>query len=122
MPRARIEVDIKAVEAMAQIGLSQREICVRLGISEDTLQRRKRSHADLAAAFTRGRTNMAFALGSKLYEKAMKGDSRAAIFLLQHRCGWANDEITIRHDVVDDAKVDTALGAFFTEFEWRRKE
>jgi transcriptional regulator with XRE-family HTH domain len=79
MPRTKIAIDISQVEKLAAQGLSQSEICLCLGISEDTLTRRKQDSADIAAAINRGKARAASEVANVLYLKATKDKDLGAI-------------------------------------------
>ena len=48
--RTRIKFDLKEVEDAAAEGLNESEVGARLGVSLDTIQRRKKDSAEFAAA------------------------------------------------------------------------
>lgn len=84
--RTRIEIDIARVAELAGRGLSQAEICLIIGVSEDTLQRRKAESAEFAAAVKRGKAVAAETVSNKLFELAQKGDLGAIIWYEKTRC------------------------------------
>lgn len=87
MSKPRLPIDLRRVEELAGHGLSQREISLSLGISEDTLQRRKRDSAAFAAALQKGQARGAAEVANKLFEKCMAGDLGAIVWYEKTRCG-----------------------------------
>jgi hypothetical protein len=79
MPRPKIEIDISRVEELAAQGLTQVEICLCLGISENTLLRRKAEVEVLAEAIKRGQAKAASEVANVLYLKATKDKDLGAI-------------------------------------------
>lgn len=80
MGRQRIEIDLAAVESAAADGLTEGEVAARLGISQDTITRRKKSSADFADAIKRGRARADAEVTSQLFKKVRKGDLGAIIW------------------------------------------
>jgi len=97
MPRPKIELDINEIETLAGQGLTQREICYCLGISQDTLNRRKKS-SDFAEAIARGQARSHQRVANALFEKAIAGDLGAIIWYEKTRCGLT-DRQNITHQV-----------------------
>ena len=62
--------DIKEIERMSGLGISQAKIAEQLGVSWDTLHRNKKRSARFAGALKRGRTNAVDAVASALFESA----------------------------------------------------
>lgn len=87
MARPRIEIDTDRVAELAGQGLSQAEICLVLGISEDTLSRRKADSAAIADAIKRGQASAASQVANKLFQMATAGDLGAIIWYEKTRCG-----------------------------------
>lgn len=87
MARPRIDIDIDQVAELAGRGLTQAEICLVLGISEKTLERRKTEMSVLADAIKRGRAVAADAVANKLYEMATSGDLGAIVWWEKTRRG-----------------------------------
>ena len=75
--------DIAEVEKMASRGLSQEQIGDALGVSADTIGRRKMESAEFAAALKRGKANGVSAVANALFAEAMQGSVSAAIFYLK---------------------------------------
>ena len=96
MTRPRIELDISRVEELAAQGLSQAEICLVLGISEDTLSRRKHDTAAIADAIKRGRAKAASEISNTLYLMAKGGDLGAIVWYEKTRRGLS-DRQSVEH-------------------------
>lgn len=103
MARPRIDIDIEQVAELAGRGLSQAEICLVLGISEKTLERRKIEMSVLADAIKRGRAVAADAVANKLYEMATGGDLGAIVWWEKTRRGLS-DRVQ-QHITVDVGKL-----------------
>jgi len=89
MPRAKMKLDLKEIERLSSIGLSQRQVCDALGISQDTLTRRKQDDADIADALIRGKAKGIATVACSLFDQAVEGGSvQAASFYLKNRAGW----------------------------------
>lgn len=86
--RKPIQIDLKKVEEYAKVCSSEEQVALCLGISLDTLQRRKKASADFAEALKRGRANVDAYVASRLMEKIKDGDTGSIIFYLKARCGW----------------------------------
>lgn len=87
MARPRIDIDIEQIAELAGRGLSQAEICLVIGISEDTLSRRKADSAAIADAIKRGKARAASEIANRLYEMAKGGDLGAIVWWEKTRCG-----------------------------------
>ena len=90
MARPRIEIDISRVEELAAQGLTQAEICLVIGISEDTLSRRKSDLADLADAIKSGKAKAASEISNTLYKMARGGDLGAIVWYEKTRRGLSD--------------------------------
>lgn len=96
MARPRIEIDISRVEELAAQGLSQAEICLVIGISEDTLSRRKADSAAIAAAIKGGKAKAASEISNVLYQMAKRGDLGAIVWYEKTRRGFS-DRAAVEH-------------------------
>lgn len=90
MARPRIEIDISRVEELAAQGLSQAEICLVIGISEDTLSRRKMDSAAIADAIKSGKAKAASEIANTLYQMAKGGDLGAIVWWEKTRRGLSD--------------------------------
>lgn len=98
MGRPRLEIDISRVEELAAQGLSQAEICRCIGISEDTLSRRKVDSAAIAEAIKDGRAKAASEVANRLYQMAISGDLGAIVWWEKTRRGLT-DKQHIEHSI-----------------------
>jgi transcriptional regulator with XRE-family HTH domain len=96
MARPRIELDILRIEELAAQGLSQAEICLVIGISEDTLSRRKADSAAIADAIKSGRAKAASEISDTLYRMAKGGDLGAIVWYEKTRRGLT-DKVQQEH-------------------------
>jgi hypothetical protein len=90
MARPRIEIDISRVEELAAQGLSQAEICLVIGVSEDTLSRRKADSAAIADAIKSGKAKAASEIANTLYLMAKRGDLGAIVWWEKTRRGLSD--------------------------------
>lgn len=103
MARPRIEIDTSRVEELAAQGLSQAEICLVIGVSEDTLSRRKADSAAIADAIKTGKAKAASEIANTLYLMAKGGDLGAIIWYEKTRRGLS-DRIQ-QHITMDVSKL-----------------
>lgn len=102
MARPRIEIDISRVEELAAQGLSQAEICLVIGVSEDTLSRRKADSAAIADAIKSGKAKAASEVANTLYLMATKDkDLGAVIWWEKTRRGLSDKTTTVVAQEVD---------------------
>ena len=92
--RPRIEVDMKQVEELASIGATQQEIASDLGISVDTLQRKR----GFAAVYKRGMDKGCLSLRHKQFNLAKGGDKTMLIWLGKQLLGQS-DKREVRADM-----------------------
>lgn len=112
MARPRIELDISRIEELAAQGLTQAEICLCLGISEKTLERRKVDMSVVADAIKSGRAKAASEISNTLYRMARGGDLGAIVWWEKTRRGLT-DKQAVEH-----------TGAVKIEYvnDWRRNQ
>lgn len=101
--RRPIEIDLKKVEEYAQVCDNEEEIALALGISQDTLTRRKQNYAEFAAAIKRGKAKANVFVGGKLMDQIKNGNIAATIFYLKSRCGWKETQ-RLEGDLTTTAK------------------
>lgn len=94
--RPPLEIDLDQVEHLAGLGLSEAAICASLGISADTLQRRKRDYAAFADALKRGKAFAHQQVAAVLFDKALEGDVGAIVWWEKTRAGLS-DRVTQEH-------------------------
>lgn len=101
MGRQRIEIDLKAVEDAAAEGLTEAEVAARLGVSVDTLGRRKKDIAEFAEAIKRGKARADAEVSSQLFKKVQRGNLGAIIWYEKTRKKYSDrteTESTTRHE------------------------
>lgn len=101
MPKPKIAIDISKVEELAAQGLSQAEICLCLGISEDTLSRRKADTAAIADAIKSGKAKAASEISNTLYRMARGGDLGAIVWYEKTRRGLSDKTTTVVAQEID---------------------
>lgn len=114
MARREIPIDLKKVEEYAQLCDNEAEIALALGISQDTLTRRKQSRADFAEAIKRGKAKANIFVGGKLMQKIKEGDTASTIFYLKTRCGWKETQ-KIEADVKARGEIPEGLPAMYAK-------
>ena len=114
MARTEIPIDLKKVEEYAQLCDNEAEIALALGISQDTLTRRKQSRADFAEAIKRGKAKANIFVGGKLMQKIKAGDTASIIFYLKTRCGWKETQ-KIEADVKARGEIPEGLPAMYAK-------
>jgi hypothetical protein len=93
---ARIVIDIAEVKRLAGLGLSEENIAISLGISQDTLTRRKKDFAEFAEALKSGKVAAQTVVADKLYELCKEGNLGAIIWYEKTRLGYS-EKITNEH-------------------------
>ncbi len=88
MARPRKPIEVDEVHRLAVAGLSRRQICAALGISEDTLARRAKEDDAFEAALATGRAQGIAEVAEALHARACAGDVRAQVFYLRACAGW----------------------------------
>lgn len=114
MARREIPIDLKKVEEYAQLCDNEAEIALALGISQDTLTRRKQTRADFAEAIKRGKAKANIFVGGKLMQKIKAGDTASIIFYLKTRCGWKETQ-KIEADVKARGEIPEGLPAMYAK-------
>lgn len=91
-----IELNLKVVEELASLGLTEQQIADSLGISRSTLSRRKTDDETFDTALRKGKAKAIVKVSSALMAEVEKGSLRAIIFYLKCRAGWREEEAEIR--------------------------
>jgi hypothetical protein len=94
---ARKQIDLKEVERLASLGLSQEQIAASMGISARTLGARKAESTEFADAIKRGQAQGIGTIANCLFENAKGGNVTAQIFFLKARAQWKD-----RHEDVGE--------------------
>lgn len=90
------QIDLKSVEELASLGLTEQQIADSLGISRSTLSRRKTDNDTFDTALRKGKAKAIVKVSSALMNEVEKGSLRAIIFYLKCRAGWREKEPEIR--------------------------
>ena len=90
MGRRKIIIDYAQVEKLAAIGLNEAQVADSLGISQDTLTRRKRDKKEFAEALKRGQAKGIATVANNLFEQSKNGNVSAGIFFMKNRAGWSD--------------------------------
>ena len=122
--RPLIKIDLKKVEKLAGLGLSEKQICNNLHVSEDTMMRRKRTYADFADAYTRGRARGLEMVAGELRKNVKDRNVQAQMFYLRCHGGeqWTEKQADINVNVrKDEARINSGLAAVLVGSYHRRK-
>lgn len=84
------------VEALAAQGLTQAQIGSVIGISHQTMAKKKRENIELVEAIKRGQDKGVATITNALFNKAKSGDNVAMLFYLKCRAGWREQEVETR--------------------------
>ena len=79
--RPRLELDLRQVEELARIGCTEDDMAAVLGISVDTIQRRKRSSKEFCGVIEKGRASLRNSLRRLQVKKALEGNTTMLIWL-----------------------------------------
>lgn len=112
--RTQTPIDIAQAETLASRGLTLEQIAAALGISTDTLGRRRKTDKALEHAILSGQAKGIAKVANALYEQAMGGNTTAAIFYLKARAGWT-DKLDLTHAGPDGGPLQT-VSMTTTEF------
>jgi hypothetical protein len=85
-----IIINVDEVKRLAGLGLTLSEIALALGISEDTLSRRRKKYAEFADAVNKGKGLAKEEIANKLFELAKSGDLGALIWIEKTRFGYSD--------------------------------
>jgi len=108
--RKPINIDIEELTRLSGMGLSERQICAAMDISNSTLTRKKHIE-QIEHALKKGRAKAVAAVSSKLFDNALEGKETSAIFFLKNRDpeNWKDRQEVITasinlNDVISGAK------------------
>jgi hypothetical protein len=85
--RKRIEIDLREVERLGGLGLSEAQICDSIGISDETLRTRKNESLDFRVALKRGKAKANGQVANWLYKNCRQGNVTAQIWWEKTRAG-----------------------------------
>ena len=112
--KPKIEIDLSMVESLAAQGLTNQQIADSLGISERTLQNRKKDNAEFAEAIKKGKAKGIAVVTNALMKKIKSGNVTAMIFFLKTQGGWKeNNQLEI--EMTKEKKLTTLAELFGDE-------
>jgi len=79
--RPRIELDLRQVEELARIGCTEEDMAAVLGVSVDTIQRRKRESEQFRGVIEKGQASLRNSLRRLQVRKALEGNVAMLIWL-----------------------------------------
>jgi len=94
MARPQKLIDQKQVEELARIGCTEEDMAAVLGVSVDTLQRRKRACAEFRGAIEKGRASLRNSLRRLQVKKALEGNVTMLIWLGKQLLGQSDRQNT----------------------------
>jgi hypothetical protein len=97
MGRHRQPIDIARVEELARTGHTEANIARLLGVSQDTITRRKQDSADFADAIQRGREAAHSEVSNALFRQATRGNVPAITWYEKTRRGFSDRVETEQH-------------------------
>jgi predicted sugar kinase len=92
------EFDLNEVERLASLGLTEEQIGLALGVSPDTMTRRKQDTAEFAEAIKRGKALGIGHVTNKLRELIDSGNPTSTLFFLKCKAGW-NEQAEIERRI-----------------------
>jgi len=102
--RPRIELDLRQVEELARIGCTEADMAAVLGVSVDTIQRRKRDCEEFRGVIEKGRAALRNSLRRLQVKKALEGNVTMLIWLGKQLLGQSD-----RHDFEHSGSVEQPL-------------
>nr|BAR33228.1 hypothetical protein [uncultured Mediterranean phage uvMED] len=110
----KIQLDLKEVERLASIGCTEEQIAQSLGVSRQTIARRKRDDGTFVTAYKAGRNSCIVTVKNSMYESATHPDKPNVLAqktLLERVEGPAQVEIQGSLDVNNNHNLDQAMAA-----------
>ena len=93
MAGKKIPINLALVEQLSSNGATFEQIALSLGISVDTLARRRKDSADVAEAIKKGKAKGSIFVMSKLMELISEKNLGAIIFYLKTQCDWKETNV-----------------------------
>jgi len=97
MARPAKPIDIRQVEELARIGATEEDMAAVLGVSVDTIQRRKRASEEFCGAIKRGQATTRNSLRRLQLKKALEGNVTMLIWLGKQLLGQSDTQM-LRHE------------------------
>jgi len=92
--RPPVQLDLRQVEELARIGCTEQDMAAVLGVSVDTIQRRKRSCDEFCGVIEKGQASLRNSLRRLQVKKALEGNVTMLIWLGKQLLGQSD-----RHDI-----------------------
>lgn len=93
MAGKKIPINLDLVEQLSSNGATYEQIALSLGISVDTLARRRKDSAEVADAIKKGKAKGSVFVMSKLMELINEKNLGAIIFYLKTQCDWKETSV-----------------------------
>ena len=93
--RPRREFDLRQVEELARLGCTEEDMAAVLGVSVDTIQRRKRTSEEFCGAIKRGQAATRNSLRRLQLKKALDGNVTMLIWLGKQLLGQSDRQSTL---------------------------
>ncbi len=93
--RPRREFDLRQVEELARLGCTEEDMGAVLGVSVDTIQRRKRTSEEFCGAIKRGQAATRNSLRRLQLKKALDGNVTMLIWLGKQLLGQSDRQSTL---------------------------
>ena len=92
------------MQGWARDGLTDEQIAKKMGISPSTLYEWEKKYAEMLEALKKGKEVVDFEVENALLQKALGGDTTAAIFWLKNRKpqSWREKPMEYTHTEVED--------------------
>jgi hypothetical protein len=94
MARPSKPIDLHQVEELARIGCSEADMAAVLGVSVDTIQRRKRDSEEFCGVIEKGRASLRNSLRRLQVKKALEGNTTMLIWLGKQLLGQSDRQQT----------------------------
>jgi hypothetical protein len=88
--RPRLTLDLRQVEELARIACTEEDMAAVLGVSVDTIQRRKRTSAEFRGVIEKGRASLRNSLRRLQVKKALEGNTTMLIWLGKQLLGQSD--------------------------------
>lgn len=83
------KVPIAEIERLAGLGLNWKQVSDAIGMSEDTLKRRRDNDAKIDEAFNHGRASTIAAVANAVVVRALEGCPQSQKLFMNSVAGWA---------------------------------
>lgn len=97
---------IARIEMLAGVGLTIKQICLMVDVSDRQLQENVKLREELSSALERGKAKAQGNVGKSLYERAVKGDVNAIRWYEMTRCG-RREKVDVESNNVNEHNVTT---------------